>query len=77
MPIGDGLEVPQADLPLHLVGAHHQRHRDIDTQRLPSCFHHQLELCRHVDRQVTGVGAIEDAVRIYCRLSEYVGEVTP
>jgi len=42
----------------HLVGAHHQRHRDVDTECLCGCeINHQLELGRQGDRKVGGVGA--------------------
>src|SRR5215467_4256615 len=60
----------------HLVGACEQLDRRIEAKRLGGLqIDHQLELCRKLDRQVTGLFALENAIDVGCCASEEVGAI--
>jgi Tripartite tricarboxylate transporter family receptor len=60
----------------HLVGDAEQPGREGKAERLGGLhIDHQLELGRLLDRQLTHLGASEDAVNVACRLAELFGEI--
>src|SRR5262249_23853967 len=60
----------------HLVGACEQLDRRIEAKRLGGLqIDHQLELCRKLDRQVTRLFALENAIDVGRCASEEVGAI--
>src|SRR5215212_11197183 len=62
----------------HVIGAHEQRRRDREAQRLRRLeVDHQLQLRRLRDRNITWFGALEDVVDVRRRLAELTREAWP